>query len=217
MLKSSVVFSINRVYGFFDDCNRRFSVRLWRTFQSVFDYMPLAALINGRILCMHGGISPNITKIGQIKDIQRPLGYEAFMTSGIPCDLLWADPDYENKGWTPSARGISNNFGADVVEGFCKKLKIDIIVRAHQVVQDGFQFFANKQLVTIFSAPNYCNEFDNRSAVMMVKENMECIFKTLKSTSQPAPSAHPVSHGIGHASTDPTDPSTPLISTSSLS
>ncbi|MCP3665845.1 MAG: hypothetical protein GY696_25675 [Gammaproteobacteria bacterium] len=203
----SFEFSINRVYGFYDECNRRFSVRLWRNFQSIFDVMPLAGLINDRILCMHGGISPDITTdLDQIQAIKRPLDYLSFTKKGIPCDLLWADPDYVRNGWTPSIRGISNNFGPDTVKQFCTKFKLQLIIRAHQVVQEGFQFFADRKLITLFSAPNYCCEFNNRAAVIKVSQDLKLTFHSFISDF-PA-NAVPVPHGLpGHSKEDPSDPS----------
>merc|ERR1740138_297089 len=80
---------------------------------------------------------------------------------GVLCDLLWADPEKELEGWLENDRGVSWTFGADVVEGFCRHLGLDLVVRAHQVVEDGYEFFADRRLVTVFSAPNYCDQFDD--------------------------------------------------------
>ena len=85
--------------------------------------------------------------------------------AGLLCDLLWSDPDPDITGWAENDRGVSYTFGADMVSRFLEKHDFDLVVRAHQVVEDGYEFFADRQLVTIFSAPNYCGEFDNAGAV----------------------------------------------------
>ena len=76
-------------------------------------------------------------------------------------------------------RGVSFTFGADVVSTFLKRHDLDLICRAHQVVEDGYEFFSRRQLVTIFSAPNYCGEFDNAGAMMSVDETLMCSFQVL--------------------------------------
>jgi len=100
--------------------------------------------------------------------------------SGIICDLLWSDPDKDIEGWGENDRGVSFTFGGDVVAKFLKKHDLDLVCRAHQVVEDGYEFFAKRRLVTIFSAPNYCGEFDNAGAMMSVDESLMCSFQILK-------------------------------------
>uniref|UniRef100_A0A7S1PQW8 Serine/threonine-protein phosphatase n=1 Tax=Alexandrium catenella TaxID=2925 RepID=A0A7S1PQW8_ALECA len=169
--------SINRLYGFFDECKRRYNIKLWKTFGDVFNFMPVCALIDDRILCMHGGLSPELTSLDQIRQLPRPVDVP---DSGILCDLLWADPSTEVTSWGDNDRGVSFTFGAEIVRSFLKKHDLDLIARAHQVVEDGYEFFAGRQLVTVFSAPNYCREFDNAGAVMSIDENLLCSFKVLK-------------------------------------
>jgi serine/threonine-protein phosphatase PP1 catalytic subunit len=94
--------------------------------------------------------------------------------AGLLCDLLWSDPAKEIQGWNESERGVSYLFGSDIVSQFLKQNNLDLICRAHQVVEDGYEFFGKRQLVTIFSAPNYCGEFDNSGALMSVGEDLIC-------------------------------------------
>jgi len=169
--------SINRLYGFFDECKRRYSIKLWKTFGSVFNCMPVCALIDDRVLCMHGGLSPELVSLEQIHQLARPVDVP---DSGLLCDLLWSDPSAEVAVWGDNDRGVSFTFGAEIVRSFLKKHDLDLIARAHQVVEDGYEFFAGRQLVTVFSAPNYCREFDNAGAVMSIDENLLCSFKVLK-------------------------------------
>ncbi|KAH8491156.1 hypothetical protein H0E87_023338 [Populus deltoides] len=89
-------------------------------------------------------------------------------------------PSKDVQGWGMNDRGVSYTFGPDKVTEFLQKQDLDLICRAHQVVEDGYEFFANRQLVTIFSAPNYCGEFDNAGAMMSVDETLMCSFQILK-------------------------------------
>jgi serine/threonine-protein phosphatase PP1 catalytic subunit len=134
-------------------------------------------LIDEKILCMHGGLSPELKNLDQIKRIPRPCDVP---DSGLLCDLLWSDPDGGTVGWGDNDRGVSYTFGADSVTEFLQRHDLDLVCRAHQVVEDGYEFFARRQLVTIFSAPNYCGEFDNSGAMMSVDATLMCSFQILK-------------------------------------
>lgn len=123
--------SINRIYGFYDECKRRFSVRLWKIYTECFNCLPVAAVIDDKILCMHGGLSPELSSLDQIRAIERPVDVP---DQGLICDLLWADPDRDIKGWGENDRGVSYTFGADKVTEFLKKHDLDLICRAHQVL-----------------------------------------------------------------------------------
>ncbi|XP_017975326.1 PREDICTED: serine/threonine-protein phosphatase PP1 isozyme 1 isoform X1 [Theobroma cacao] len=173
--------SINRIYGFYDECKRHFSVRLWKVFTDCFNCLPVAAVIDEKILCMHGGLSPEMRSLDQIRAIERPIDVP---DQGLLCDLLWADPDRDISGWGENDRGVSYTFGADKVAEFLKKHDLDLICRAHQVVEDGYEFFADRQLVTIFSAPNYCGEFNNAGALMSVDPSLLCSFQILKPSTE---------------------------------
>ncbi|KAL8155540.1 serine/threonine-protein phosphatase PP1 isozyme 9 [Apium graveolens] len=176
---------INRIYGFYDECKRRFNIRLWKIFTDCFNCLPIAAVIDEKIICMHGGLSPELETLDQINDIQRP---SEIPDNGLLCDLLWSDPDPNVEGWGDSDRGVSFTFGADVVAEFLEKNDLDLICRAHQVVEDGYEFFAKRKLVTIFSAPNYGGEFDNAGALLSVDESLMCSFEILKPIEKPGAS-----------------------------
>jgi serine/threonine-protein phosphatase PP1 catalytic subunit len=164
---------INRIYGFYDECKRRYSIRLWRVFSDVFNCLPVAALIDEKIFCMHGGLSPELKNLDQIKNIMRPTDVP---DTGLLCDLLWSDPERGIEAYGDNDRGVSFTFGEQVVRKFTEKHDIDLICRAHQVVEDGYEFFQRRQLVTLFSAPNYCGEFDNSGAMMSIDETLMCSF-----------------------------------------
>eukprot|EP01060_Flectonema_neradi_P000773 TRINITY_DN10481_c0_g1_i1.p1 TRINITY_DN10481_c0_g1~~TRINITY_DN10481_c0_g1_i1.p1 ORF type:complete len:321 (+),score=72.71 TRINITY_DN10481_c0_g1_i1:45-965(+) len=169
--------SINRIYGFYDDCKRRYNIKLWKAFTDTFNCFPVAAVIDEKIFCMHGGLSPELDQMDQIRNIRRPVDVP---DQGLICDLLWGDPEEGIMGWGENDRGVSFTFGADVVEKFLRRHDFDLICRAHQVVEDGYQFFAQRQLITLFSAPNYCGEFDNSAAIMSIDQTLMCSFQILK-------------------------------------
>merc|ERR1712139_151739 len=188
--------SINRIYGFYDECKRRYNIRLWKTFTDCFNCMPVAAIIDEKIFCVHGGLSPDLTDMEQIRRVPRPTDVP---DQGLLCDLLWSDPEKNIAGWGDNDRGVSYTFGGDIVTKFLEKHDLDLVCRAHQVVEDGYEFFAKRQLVTLFSAPNYCGEFDNAGAMMSVDENLMCSFQILK----PAERKLASTFGAGRPSTPP--------------
>lgn len=165
--------NINRVYGFYDECNRRYSIKLWKTFADVFAWMPVAAIVSERIICMHGGLSPMLINAVEIDKIQRPA---VVPDAGLLCDLLWSDPTTTTELWGDNDRGVSFSFGVEALRRFLSNNNLCLVCRAHQVVQDGYEFFAARQLVTVFSAPNYCGSFNNAGAVMSVDDKLCCSF-----------------------------------------
>ena len=113
----------------------------------------------------------------QIAKFDRPLDVP---DTGLYCDLLWSDPGNHDEKWRDSERGVSFTFNAEVVEEFCDKCDIDLICRGHLVVDEGYEFFADKKLVTIFSAPKYTGDFNNSGCFLSVKDDLSCRFLTLK-------------------------------------
>ncbi len=159
---------INASYGFLAECQKRYrgSKRIYKEINSAFSYLPLAALVGSRILCMHGGISQELKDLDSLRNIPRPMDEPP--DEGFVNDILWSDPEVEVEGWKDNPRGTSYVFGADQVQQICGDLNIDLITRGHQVCQEGYRFFANRKLVTIFSAPNYCGDSYNDAAVLEV-------------------------------------------------
>lgn len=175
--------NITKIYGFYDECKRRLKVpKLWKSFVDVFNSLPIAATINDKIFCVHGGLSPEMNTFKQIEDIKRPTDVP---DRGLLADLLWSDPDalvknFSLTNWPKNDRGVSYCFGKRHVDYFCSKFKLDLIVRGHMVVEDGYEFFNKRKLVTVFSAPNYCGEFNNFGAIMSVDQSLYCSFELIK-------------------------------------
>ena len=127
--------SINRIYGFYDECKRRYNIKMWKTFTDCFNCLPVAAIVDEKIFCCHGGLSPELQQLDQIKKIVRPTDVP---DTGLLCDLLWSDPDKDMVGWGENDRGVSFTFGEDIVAQFLRKMDLDLVCRAHQVVEDGY-------------------------------------------------------------------------------
>ncbi|CAO3628567.1 unnamed protein product [Cunninghamella blakesleeana] len=175
--------NVSRVYGFYDECKRRLNAKVWKKFIDVFNTMPLAALVADKIFCVHGGLSPSLQhSLDEIRTIQRPCDIPDY---GLLNDLLWSDPSDTAIEWEDNERGVSYCFGKKIVDEFLAKHDLDLVCRAHMVVEDGYEFFNNRTLITVFSAPNYCGEFDNFGAVMTVNEELLCSFELLPPENHP--------------------------------
>ena len=170
---------VNRAFGFYDECKRKVSLKIYKKFCNLFNILPITSLISGKILCMHGGLSKDLVNINQLKKIKRPT---EIPEKGLLCDLVWSDPDtsISNDFIENKERGISVCFSEKAVNEFNKKNNLDLICRAHQVVEEGYQFFSNMKLITIFSAPNYMNIFDNNGGVLFINEDLLCSLHILK-------------------------------------
>ena len=170
---------INRQYGFYDECKRRVSLKIYKKFCDLFNILPLTALVGEKILCMHGGLSPLLSEIDDLKKIKRPTEIQE---GSLECDLIWSDPEQDMflEFCNNEDRGISCCFSEKAVENFNNKNDIDLICRAHQVVEEGYQFFSNMKLITVFTAPNYMGEFDNNGGILKVNEDLLCSIIVIK-------------------------------------
>ncbi|ODQ67608.1 phospho protein phosphatase PPZ [Nadsonia fulvescens var. elongata DSM 6958] len=169
--------NVTRVYGFYDECKRRCNIKTWKIFIDTFNTLPIAAIVAQKIFCVHGGLSPSLGNMNEIRSIQRPTDVPDY---GLLNDLLWSDPADTNNEWEDNERGVSYCFNKVSINKFLAKFGFDLVCRAHMVVEDGYEFFNDRSLVTVFSAPNYCGEFDNWGAVMSVSEELLCSFELLK-------------------------------------
>lgn len=161
---------ITQVYGFYDECLRKYgSANVWKLFTDLFDYLPLTALIENQIFCLHGGLSPAIDKLDDIRSLDR---IQEVPHEGPMCDLLWSDPD-DRCGWGISPRGAGYTFGQDISANFNHINDLALVARAHQLVMDGYQWSQENQVVTTFSAPNYCYRCGNQAAIMEIDDRVE--------------------------------------------
>uniref|UniRef100_A0A0B6Z781 Serine/threonine-protein phosphatase n=2 Tax=Arion vulgaris TaxID=1028688 RepID=A0A0B6Z781_9EUPU len=152
-----------QVYGFYDECLRKYgNPNTWKYFTELFDYLPLAAIVNDSIFCLHGGLSPSIDSIDHIRVLDR---VQEIPHEGPICDLLWSDPE-DRDGWALSPRGAGFGFGEDVSAAFNHTNSLSMVARAHQMVMDGYHWCHSGNVLTVFSAPNYCYRSGNFGALM---------------------------------------------------
>lgn len=164
---------ITQVYGFYDECLRKYgNANVWKYFTDLFDYLPLTAVVENQVMGLHGGLSPSIDCLDNIRALDR---VQEVPHEGPMCDLLWSDPD-EREGWGISPRGAGYTFGCDISKQFNHANALALVSRAHQLVMEGFNWSHDLNVVTIFSAPNYCYRCGNQAAIMEINESLDYKF-----------------------------------------
>ena len=177
------------VYGFYEEITRKYgNANAWEYFTDIFDYMPLAALVEGKLFCVHGGLSPFLSTVDQIRLIRRKM--EIPRVGGF-CDLLWSDPD-DIETWLDSPRGAGYLFGWKVADEFTHINGLELICRSHQIVMEGFKYwFNNKNVCTVWSAPNYCYRCGNRASILKISSNLSRTVDYFDSSEKSITSAPP--------------------------
>ena len=169
---------ITQSYGFYDECLRKFgNSNVWKLITDTFDYLTITAVVDNTIFCVHGGLSPSLGTLDQVRKLERR---QEVPHEGPMCDLLWSDPD-DIDGWSPSSRGAGYVFGADAVRAFRSANKVDLVCRAHQLAMEGYRLMFRNTLATVWSAPNYCYRCGNVASILQVNENKEKNFVIFKS------------------------------------
>ncbi|OMJ69855.1 hypothetical protein SteCoe_32311 [Stentor coeruleus] len=164
---------ITQVYGFYDECMRKYgSAAVWKYFTDLFDYLPVTALVENKIFCLHGGLSPSLDTLDHIRQLDR---VQEVPHEGAMCDLLWSDPD-ERSGWGISPRGAGFTFGQDISVQFNHTNNLNLVARAHQLVMEGYNWCHERNVVTVFSAPNYCYRCGNQAGIVEVDEHLNYCF-----------------------------------------
>lgn len=176
--------SVTRVYGFYEECTTRYQdhgMELWKAFTDMFDFLPVSALIGNQIFCTHGGLSPYLQSIDQVRALPR---FQEIPFEGLLTDMMWSDPAPETKGFAPSNRGVGYTFGEDIVQQFLRINDIDFIIRAHQLCNEGYQTLFNNTFATIWSAPNYCYRARNKAAILQINEDLSKNFKVFEASQE---------------------------------
>lgn len=165
---------ISTAYGFYDETIRKYgNTNPWKYCMEVFDHLSLAAVVEGKIFCVHAGLSPDIKTLDQIRLFERRM---ELPHEGPFSDLMWSDPE-DIETWSLSPRGAGWLFGSRVTNEFNHINDLELVARAHQLVMDGFRYWFGQSLVTVWSAPNYCYRCNNVASILKVNEHLERQFE----------------------------------------
>merc|ERR1712032_169111 len=176
---------LTQIYGFYDECLARYGhigPTVWRAFSNAFNVLPLAAVIDNAVLCVHSGLSPSIDTLDSVQALNRD---GAVPDDGPIPDLLWSDPD-DRSGWGLPVGASTFTFGEDVTKTFLQQNGLDLLVRSHRLVMEGSAWMHDKRLLSIWSAPNYCNRCRNQGAIVEIEENLQPAIHKFDATSWPS-------------------------------
>lgn len=188
---------ITQVYGFYDECLKKYgNANPWKYCTELFDYLTLSAIVENSIFCVHGGLSPDIKLLDQIRTINR---VQEIPHEGAFGDLVWSDPD-DTESWAVSPRGAGWLFGERPTRHFSRLNGLELIARAHQLVQEGYKYMFHETvasrdaaglLVTVWSAPNYCYRCGNVASILDIDDQGQRQFRIFKEVSASAAAVHP--------------------------
>lgn len=169
--------STNRIYGFYDECKTRYNVKLWTHFARCFNALPFAAVIEDKVFCVHGGLSPELKSVEKIKQIKRPTDIP---DSGLICDLLWGELDLNLEYWDSNSVGASYSFGHMLIKHFLSSNNFSLLIIASKFQFSGYDYSPSIQTLQLFSIPNYCQTLQNIGAVLSIDTFLSFSFHIFK-------------------------------------
>lgn len=180
--------NMTKIYGFEGEIKHKYDATVLNLFHECFKQLPLAACLQHKVLIVHGGLSGEDVTLNDIMAIDRVMEPP---DSGLMCDLLWSDPQIQN-GRAPSKRGVGLSFGPDVTRKFLKHNHLDLIIRSHEVRDNGYEIEHGGLLVTVFSAPNYCDAMGNKGAFVKLNSDLKPKYTTFDAA--PHPNVRPMAY-----------------------
>ena len=179
--------AMNKMYGFDGEVKAKYNAKLADLFQEIFTYLPLGSVLNGKVFVVHGGLfSKDGVKLDHLRSIDR---FREPPEDGPFCEMLWSDPCSE-LGRHPSKRGVGVAFGADVTKRFLDDNNLELVVRSHEVKDEGYEIDHDGKLITVFSAPNYCDQMGNKGA--FIRFDAQCIPNITSFSAVPHPPSRPM-------------------------
>ena len=168
------------MYGLYDECLKKITkkdegIEIYNKINELFDLLQLSAVIDNKYFCVHGGLSPELKKIEDLNNLERK---NEIPEKGIITDLIWSDPKENINNFVPSAKGAGQFYGEKAVNDFIQENKnIEMIIRSHELVDNGYKYQFNNKLLTVFSAPDYAGRVDfNIGSVLKIDENYKFNF-----------------------------------------
>ncbi|KAL6071211.1 Serine/threonine-protein phosphatase 5 [Balamuthia mandrillaris] len=174
--------TMNKVYGFEGEVRAKYNPATYQLFCEVFCQLPLAHVINQKVLVVHGGLfsEDGVT----LENIRKTDRFREPPDAGIMCEALWADPQ-PLPGRAPSKRGVGLSFGPDVTKRFLEANRLDLLVRSHECRDMGYQLDHDGKCITVFSAPNYCDQIGNKGAIVVLDDELKPSFVTYSAVPHP--------------------------------
>jgi len=185
--------NMNKIYGFEGEVRHKYDEKTFELFLEVFEHLPLAATISGKVFVTHGGIPVEPVTLEDIRKVKR--GREPG-DSGLMSDLLWSDPQ-PFPGKAPSKRGVGYSFGPDITERFLQLNNLEVLVRSHEVKDEGYVIEHGGKTITVFSAPNYCDSMGNKGAFITFGADCKPNFTQFEAV--PHPDVKPMAYAAGMA------------------
>lgn len=166
-------------YGFLKEVRRKYSNKdhVFKKINAAFDYLPIAAIVNNSLFCVHGGISPELKDLNVLKKLEKPISYERLSKSknskikDLIMDLLWSDPNNVNDFEENIKRGRGKVFGIKQVNSFLNEFNLKHIIRGHQCVEGHDDKFKDGSIITVFSVPNYVGKTNKGSIMYYINED----------------------------------------------
>jgi serine/threonine-protein phosphatase 5 len=184
--------NMNKIYGFEGEVKAKYDDQIFQLFLEVFEWLPLAAVIESKIFVTHGGIPTDPTvKLDDVRKVKR--GMEP-PEKGLMSDLLWSDPQ-PFPGKSPSKRGVGFSFGPDITAAFLERNNLDLLVRSHEVKEEGYLVEHGGKTITVFSAPNYCDSMGNKGAFIHFDASL--VPKFTQYDCVPHPNVKPMAYAAG--------------------
>ncbi|KDR10586.1 serine/threonine-protein phosphatase 5 isoform X2 [Zootermopsis nevadensis] len=182
--------TMNQMYGFEGEVKAKYTAQMSELFTEVYNWLPLAHCLNGKVLVMHGGLfSRDDVTLDEISKIDRN---RQPPEEGLMCELLWSDPQPQ-VGRAPSKRGVGVQFGPDVTKKFLELNGLDYVIRSHEVKNDGYEVAHDGKCITVFSAPNYCDTMGNKGSFIVLKgKDMQPHYTTYEAV--PHPNVKPMAY-----------------------
>jgi len=176
--------NMNKLYGFEGEVTNKYDADLYQLFCEAFCLLPLSHLINQKVFVVHGGLfSRDGVTLNEIKEVNRECEPP---DEGLMTEMLWSDPQ-PNRGRQPSKRGVGVAFGQNVTENFLHTNDLKLVIRSHEMKEGGYEIEHGGKLITVFSAPNYCDQMGNKGAFIRLDgATLTPKYKTFTSVPHPA-------------------------------
>jgi len=186
--------NMNATYGFEGEVKAKYGATAYEMFTEVFNALPLGIVIKNKVFVVHGGLfSDEDVTLAELRKINR---FKQPPDAGHMCEVMWSDPQNE-EGRSISKRGVAIQFGPDVTERFLKRNNLELLVRSHEVKDEGYEVQEGGKCITIFSAPNYCDRMGNKGAFIKFKADLKPDFHQFEAVPHPPVPVMAYASGMG--------------------